>query len=179
MRVLRSALLARIQSASLPYNRNQPWDLLDYMPEFDLRGRAAFDQVPWDWMRAAGYYFYGTRQLRLYYIEAALHCYYLDHDNTLPESLDELVGTYLNEIPIDPKDGKPMKYQPERDEELIETFKNSRQAKQWLYKPGWPHIVFERKIRHDGQLNESDFSIIRDLTFLPGYAEYGKEAGSP
>lgn len=174
LRVLRRTSFFCIKSASISYKNNRSWHL-DDLHEFGLSASAAFDQMPWDWMMGAEYYFYGVCQLRLHYVEAALHCYYLEHENTLPKSLDELVGKYLNEIPIDPKTGEPMKYQPERDEELIEANKNNQHASQWSRKPGWPQIFFERKIKLDGQLKESEFSVRRDLTFLPDYAEYGKK----
>ena len=43
----------------------------------------------------------------------ALKCYKLDHGD-LPESLDELVPDYIDEIPIDDFDGKPLRYSKEK-----------------------------------------------------------------
>ncbi len=42
-----------------------------------------------------------------------LQAYYLER-GTLPETLDELVPDYLPELPLDPFDGKPLRYSKER-----------------------------------------------------------------
>ena len=43
----------------------------------------------------------------------ALKAHHLDHGR-LPERLEELVPTYVNELPVDPFDGKPLRYDPVR-----------------------------------------------------------------
>lgn len=43
----------------------------------------------------------------------ALKRYQLKHDGSLPPMLDTLVPEYLPSIPIDPVDGKPLRYKPE------------------------------------------------------------------
>ncbi len=50
--------------------------------------------------------------LRLTRLYLALRLYHLDHASILPERLDELVPTYLPEIPLDPFDNLPLRYDP-------------------------------------------------------------------
>lgn len=50
--------------------------------------------------------------LRLTRLYLAMRLYHLDHAGKLPESLDELVPAYLPEIPLDPFDHLPLRYDP-------------------------------------------------------------------
>jgi hypothetical protein len=68
-----------------------------------------FDQLPLGWFSQEPY-FRVVNSLHLSLVHNALHLWYLEHDYTLPESLDELLGNYLDEIPHDPLSGKTMKY---------------------------------------------------------------------
>ena len=53
---------------------------------------------------------------RLARVALALHRYRIDHDNTLPATLDDLVPTYLEVVPIDPmsRDRLAIQYDPVR-----------------------------------------------------------------
>lgn len=47
---------------------------------------------------------------RLTLLYVALRLYSIEHENTLPDTLDALVPDYLPAIPLDPFDGKPLRY---------------------------------------------------------------------
>jgi len=47
---------------------------------------------------------------RLYTVSTAINRWYNEHDRTLPESLDELVGTYLEKLPVHPFTNKGVEY---------------------------------------------------------------------
>lgn len=121
------------------------------------------DDVPWLYHYDVAYFGFTTR-MRLHLVHTALHCWYLEHDETLPESLDELVeAEYLKAIPIDPRTGLAMEYQTEKDQNLIdETMKSVPRRNQWYYsnhKPGWPCLKFPGEQ-------------YKDLDFLSGFEEY-------
>ncbi len=44
----------------------------------------------------------------------ASHLYKHDHEDRFPASIEELIPTYINEVPIDPFDGKPMRFNAEK-----------------------------------------------------------------
>jgi hypothetical protein len=101
---------------------------------------------PWNTSK----YFFRQRDLRLNYVVAALKWWYLEHNNTLPKSLDELVGEYIKTVPNDPLTGKAMRYEPNQDDKLLLKERSHR-----YNRPGWQHIEIGGRIR--------------DLDFLPGY----------
>ncbi|MDR0611475.1 MAG: ABC transporter permease [Planctomycetaceae bacterium] len=94
---------------------------------------------PGEWSLATGYFevVIGNR-LRLVYL--ALSLWYLEHDHTLPESLDELVGTYLDEIPRDPRTGTIMEYYPQGNDSLNIPNDSSRYR---YHKPNRPYLKLE------------------------------------
>ena len=47
---------------------------------------------------------------RLHEVSTAINRWYEEHDRTLPESLDELLGTHLDEIPVHPFTGQVVEY---------------------------------------------------------------------
>jgi hypothetical protein len=131
--------------AYCPYYDATRWNS---MPSVDRSG-GLFDSNYWFWNDTIWEYPYGVSSLRISVVILALECWYLDHNNTLPDSLDELVGTYLEEIPVEPLTGKPMKYNPNPDDK--------NKPKEDNHKRGWAYIQLrERKC---------------DLYFLPGYKE--------
>jgi hypothetical protein len=69
------------------------------------------DFLPSEWFSQHSY-FQTVNGNRLRLVYTALQLWYLEHDRTLPKSLDELVGTYLDEIPRDPLIGTVMEYNP-------------------------------------------------------------------
>jgi len=75
---------------------------------YDTRNRrisfVAFDETVTSWYSSEWRNF--TCDLRCSLVFAAINCYYWEHDQTLPETLDVLVGTYLDALPTDPVTGK-------------------------------------------------------------------------
>lgn len=55
-------------------------------------------------------FFRDQAQLHLTRIYLALRLYHLDHGGALPATLDQLVPEYLPAVPLDPFDGKPLRY---------------------------------------------------------------------
>jgi hypothetical protein len=108
-----------------------------------------FDALPDEWLVYSGY-LYLVDVFRLQLVHTALHLWYLEHDHTLPESLDELVGTYLDEIPRDPQTGAKMEYYPKGNESLLDTIENSYR---FNHIPDCPYLKLETNIL--------------DLQFLP------------
>lgn len=49
----------------------------------------------------------------------AIRRYQLDHGQAVPSSLAELVPTYLPAVPLDPMDGKPLRYKAEGAEDYV------------------------------------------------------------
>jgi ABC-type Na+ efflux pump permease subunit len=86
------------------------------------KSNAALDFLPREWDINRLDYFSVVNTLRLKLVHSALYLWYLEHDGMLPESLDELVGTYLDEIPCDPQTGAAMKYYPKQDGEESHTY---------------------------------------------------------
>jgi hypothetical protein len=56
----------------------------------------------------------GVGNLRCAFVAVALERYRRDHDHW-PETLDALVPDYLSEVPSDPQDGKPLRFQRRLD----------------------------------------------------------------
>ena len=82
--------------------------LLDGFWRGDLSwgGRAETGDFPplvWQWSSLQCRY-------HLHIVFAAINCYYWEHDRTLPESLEDLVGLYLDELPVQPLTGEPVEY---------------------------------------------------------------------
>jgi hypothetical protein len=59
----------------------------------------------------------------------------------LPESLDELVGTYLDEIPHDPRTGSIMEYFPHGNNSLTPD-----DPSDYLFRLNHPHLKLEAAI---------------------------------
>ncbi|MDR2704504.1 MAG: hypothetical protein LBC02_01880 [Planctomycetaceae bacterium] len=81
-----------------------------------------FDSLPDEWKTQSDYFF-AANLFRLQLVHTALHRWSLEHDHILrksilPQSLDELVGIYLDEIPRDPRTGEEMEYYPTWNESL-------------------------------------------------------------
>ena len=47
----------------------------------------------------------------LHLVFSAIHLYYWEHDQTLPQSLDDLLGVYFDELPVHPLTGEPVQFQ--------------------------------------------------------------------
>jgi hypothetical protein len=78
---------------------------------------AFLNRLPREWSLQPDYFSVVIGN-RLRIVHSALHLWYLEHDHTLPKSLDELVGTYLDEIPRDPRTGTVMEYFPHGNDSL-------------------------------------------------------------
>ncbi|MDR0611474.1 MAG: hypothetical protein LBG58_15305 [Planctomycetaceae bacterium] len=100
-----------------------------------------FDVLPDEWYVQTVSYLYTIDLFRLQLVYTALHLWYLEHDYTLPETLDELVGTYLDEIPRDPQTGTIMEYYPQGNESL-DLFNDSSLN----HKPNSPYLKLEGNI---------------------------------
>ena len=74
--------------------------------------RGTFNAYSWSWMHAAPQGFYRqARGSRLVLVKNALHVWYLEHGDKLPDTLDELVEAgYLKQIPVDPETGRRPEY---------------------------------------------------------------------
>ncbi|MDR3232068.1 MAG: ABC transporter permease [Planctomycetaceae bacterium] len=120
-----------------------------------------FDMLPWEWGDGSnpGYFLHQIRFQRLMLVRLALECWYLEHNNTLPESLDELTGTYLKKIPTDPQTGAVMLYEPHFDRKVIE---ENRAKRNWHKREGLAHVGFGSGAKPHIQ---------QDLDFLPEYEE--------
>ncbi|MCL2745048.1 MAG: hypothetical protein FWE67_14485 [Planctomycetaceae bacterium] len=120
-------------------------------------------------------YFSTFFQTRIRLVVLALECWYNDHDQTLPKTLDELVKDgYLDSIPIDPLAGGEMLYYPDSDKEKMEVYRKARRS---LYDgrniQGFPHVSFQ-------EAESDDFVFLRNdrigfLHFLPEYKELQKK----
>ena len=64
--------------------------------------------------RIAQSHFRALAELRLNRLFLALRCYQLEHGR-LPESLDELVPEYFDQVPLDPFSEEPFRYEPAGD----------------------------------------------------------------
>lgn len=53
--------------------------------------------------------------LRLTRVAALIHAYQAEHHGQLPEKLADLAPDYLTDVPLDPFDGKPLRYQHDGD----------------------------------------------------------------
>jgi hypothetical protein len=58
--------------------------------------------------------FSSIAQIRLTRVSLLLRAWTLEHGGQLPDSLEALVPDYLPELPVDPYDGKPLRYDKER-----------------------------------------------------------------
>jgi hypothetical protein len=114
--------------------------------------KGLFDQEHWYWHNTERNSFIRrVHRMRIELVIAAIKGWYLEHGK-LPESLDELVGTYLTAIPTGIIKNEKLEYFPEKDEEQIST----ADRLQWDgHKLGWPYL----------QLGEMRY----DLYFLPDY----------
>ncbi|MDR2754759.1 MAG: hypothetical protein LBC20_03550, partial [Planctomycetaceae bacterium] len=105
-----------------------------------------FDELPPLWLDHFNY-FDIVNSFRLGLVHNALNIWYLEHSYTLPKSLDELVGKYLDEIPHDPQTGAIMEYYPKSEESSKESENNVSNIQKELFtgyssndgldKPGW------------------------------------------
>jgi hypothetical protein len=101
--------------------RREPWESIAY------RERAWWDNVPGGKVERALVFSllgdgnheltksFGTRQqtrLRLLRCKLAIRCYQIDHDR-LPNALADLVPEYIDAVPTDPYNGKPIVYRPD------------------------------------------------------------------
>jgi hypothetical protein len=150
---LRFDVLQSIKPRNAPYYGRDSY-YSDSM-NWRIAGEAGlFDSNYWFWNSGVWNYYDKVLSLRARLVILALKCWYLDHDNTLPDSLDELVGTYLDEIPVEPLTGVAMKYIPKPDD---------KDEPRYDHKPGWAYI----------QIGNSKY----DLYFLPGYKEDKNSVG--
>ncbi|MDR1269323.1 MAG: hypothetical protein LBK82_07340 [Planctomycetaceae bacterium] len=92
-------------------NRDLRFDNRDLKIERFLIDCGVLNFLPDEWLSQHNY-FQTVNGNRLRLVYTALRLWYLEHDRTLPKSLDELVGTYLDEIPRDPLIGTVMEYNP-------------------------------------------------------------------
>lgn len=64
--------------------------------------------------RMAVSFFRAQAERRSTAVALAIRLYRLDHNDAFPPTLDALVPAYLPSIPVDPFDGKPLRYDPQR-----------------------------------------------------------------
>jgi hypothetical protein len=82
--------------------------------EFDIVINQVFPALN----RISAVYGHGVGNLRCALVGVALERYRRDH-GAWPENLDALIPTYLNAIPSDPQDGKPLRYKRNQDGVLV------------------------------------------------------------
>ncbi len=76
---------------------------------------------------------YVAAEFRAMILQLALVAWQLDHQGDLPEKLDDLVGVYLDALPLDPATGKAFHYRPKGITSHAESPEDKAQKK-----PAWP-----------------------------------------
>jgi hypothetical protein len=114
---------------------------------------------------------YGAVQCRrrLSKVLTAMDTWYREHDNTLPKSLDELVGTYLDELPVHPFTGAAVEYRVNAPPDYTEQGRN-RLMNTYIYALGTDDSATQSRGSHPSyaRLQSSGGTYIRlgGLTFV-------------